>query len=63
MWQASRTSDQIRRSKSLRTGRSAPRTIGRSGAKSESAVIAIADIVMKAKRAEHDVKDTARRSK
>ena len=62
MKQLTRTSSQIRGSAHVRTVRSAPRLNGRSGAKSESANISIANLKMHAKRAERSIKARARRT-
>ena len=57
-----RTSDQIRRSANIRTGRSVARSTGAVDTGLEAADIAIADVFMKAERAKQSIKDKVRRT-
>lgn len=54
-----RTSDHIRKSANVRTGRTVTRSTGSSDAPRESIDNAIADVVMNAKRAEQAIREAA----
>ena len=57
-----RTSNQIRRSANIRTGRSVARSTSTIDTGLEAADIAIADVFMKAERAKQSIKDKVRRT-
>ena len=57
-----RTSNQIRRSVNIRTGRSVARSTSTIDTGLEATDIAIADVFMKAERAKQSIKDKGRRT-
>ena len=57
-----RTSNQIRRSANIRSGRSVARSTSTIDTGLEAADIAIADVFMKAERAKQSIKDKGRRT-
>jgi len=61
MSQRFRTSNQIRRSRNIRTGRSVTRSTSASDTTLEAVDIAIADVMVNAKRAEQTIRDKARK--